>query len=113
VNRDSEAMNRALGADQIAEEARRMASVAGVAPIGVTWDRGEQLVPKPSHILEIFRGNAHAAAMFTDAELTYFPDRVTKARTEVKLCAMVTDLVRRRAAAPLAAGGKVPADHDR
>jgi hypothetical protein len=108
MNRDSEAMNRALGADQIAEEARRMASAAGVVPIGVTWDHGEQLVPKQSHILEIFRGNSYAAAMFSDAELTYFPDRVTKARTEVKLSAMVTDLVRRRAAAAFTASGKAP-----
>jgi hypothetical protein len=113
MNRDTEAMHRARGADQIAEEARRMASVAGVVPIGITWDHGEQLVPKPSHILEIFRGNAYAAATFSDAELTYFPDRVTKARTEVKLSAMVTDLVRRRAAAPRAAVGMVPTDADR
>lgn len=111
MNRDSEATNRARGADQIAEEARRMASAAGVAPIGVTWDHGEQLVPKQSHILEIFRGSAHAAGMFSDAELTYFPDRVTKARTEVKLSAMVTDLVRRRSAAPIP-GRSVPADRD-
>src|SRR5271165_3239562 len=113
MNPDTEAMNRAHGAAQIAEEARRMASVAGVVPIGITWDHGEQLVPKPSHVLEIFRGSAHAAATFSDAELTYFPDRVTKVRTEVKLSAMVTDLVRRGAAAPRAAAGRAATDQDR
>lgn len=112
MNPDSDAMKRALGASKIAEEARRMASVAGVAPIGVTWDHGEQLVSKQSHILEIFRGNAHAAAMFSDAELTYFPDRLTKARTEVKLSALVTDLVRRRTAAPLQGGAKSSANRE-
>lgn len=113
MTRDSEAMNRARGADQIAGEARRLASAAGVFPIGVTWDRGEQLLPKPSHILEIFRGNAYAAAMFSDAELTYFPDRVTKARTEVKLSAMVTDLIRRRGTAAGTASARVPANQGR
>ena len=113
MNRDSEAMDRAQGADQIAEEARQMASAAGLIPIGVTWDHGEQLGPKTSHVLEIFRGNAYATAMFSDVELTYFPDRVTKARTEVKLCAMVTDLVRRRVAAPATARRRDPADLER
>ena len=113
MNRDSEAMKRAWGANQIAEEARQMASAAGLIPIGVTWDHGEQLGPKTSHILEIFRGNAYATAMFSDVELTYFPDRVTKVRTAVKLSAMVTDLVRRRAAARATASGKVSADQGR
>jgi hypothetical protein len=100
MNPDSDAMKRARGADKIAQEARRLASAAGVAPIGITWDHGEQLLPRPSHILEIFRGSAYATAMFSDDELTYFPVRLTRARTEVKLCAMVSDLARRRAAGP-------------
>ncbi len=112
MNPDSDAMKRAQGADKIADEARRMASIAGVAPIGVTWDHGEQLVPRPSHILEIFRGSAHATAMFSDDELTYFPDRLTKARTEVKLCAMVTDLARRRAARPVPVRAKATASSE-
>ena len=95
MNRDAHAMDRASGADGIANEARRRAAAAGVVPIGVTWNRGEQLVARPSHLLEIFRGNAYATAMFSDAELMHFPDRLTKARTDIKLEAVVNDLVRR------------------
>src|SRR5208283_1314027 len=98
---DAEATNRARGADAIAAEARRRAAAAGVVPIGVTWDHGEQLVAKPSHVLELFRGNAYATATFSDAEVTHFPDRLTMARTEVKLRAMVEDLVRRLSVARL------------
>jgi hypothetical protein len=95
MNGDSQAMARARGADGIGQEARRRAAAAGVVPIGVTWNHGEQLVARPSHVLELFRSNAHATATFSDAELTHFPDRLTKARTDVKLGAMVNDLVRR------------------
>jgi len=101
MNRDTEDMDRARGADGIASELRRRAAAAGVVPIGVTWNRGEQLVARSSHVLEVFRGNAYATAMFSDAELTHFPDRLTKARTEVKLAAMVSDLVRRLSVARL------------
>lgn len=111
--RDSDDMNRARGADQIAKEARRMASAAGLAPIGVTWNHGQKLVSRQSHVLEIFRGGARATATFSDAELTYFPDRVTKARTETKLGGLVADLVRRRSAANMAASGKFPADRQK
>src|SRR5277367_6826539 len=103
MDRDSEAMDRARGADGIADALRRKAAAAGVVPIGVTWNHGEMLMAKPSHVLEVFRGNAHATAMFSDAELTHFPDRLTKARTEVKLGAMVNDLVRRLSVARLVA----------
>lgn len=99
MNQDADTMTRARGAHNIAAEAKRLAAAAGVAPIGVTWDRGEQLLPRPSHVLELFRGTAYATATFSDAELTHYPDRLTKARTEVKLAAIVTDLVRRRSAA--------------
>lgn len=84
-----------------------MASAAGVAPLGVTWDHGKQLVARQSHVLEIFRGTACATAMFSDAEVSYFPDRLTKARTETKLSAMVTDLVRRRSASNVAPRAKI------
>jgi hypothetical protein len=113
MNRDSDAMVRARGADAIANEARRRAAAAGVAPIGVTWNHGEQLVARPSHQLELFRGNAHTAAMFSDAELTHFPDRLTKARTKVKLGAMVDDLVRRLSAARVVGRAGIPASGDR
>ena len=112
MNRDSEAMDRARGADGIANEARRRAAAAGVVPIGVTWNHGEQLMAKPSHVLELFRGNAYATATFSDAELTHFPDRLTKARTEVKLGAMVNDLVRRLSLARLVGSAKIPAHPD-
>ena len=113
MNGDSEAMARAQGADGIAREARRRAAAAGVVPIGVTWNHGEQLVARPSHLLELFRGSAHATATFSDAELTHFPDRLTKARTEVKLGAMVNDLVRRLSVARLVGRGGIPANRDR
>lgn len=44
--------------------------------------------------------------------VTYFPDRLTKARTEVKLCAMVTDLARRRAARPVPVRAKATASSE-
>lgn len=113
MNRDSEAMDRARGADGIANEVRRKAAAAGVIPIGVTWNHGEKLASRPSHVLELFRGNAHATAMFSDAELTHFPDRLTKARTEVKLGAVVNDLVRRPSAARRIGSGSIPASHHR
>lgn len=113
MTRDTEATSRARGADAIAGEARRRAAVAGVVPIGVTWDHGVQLAAKPSHLLEIFRGNAYATAMFSDAELTNFPDRLTLARTEVKLSALVNDLVRRLSVARVVARAAAVAKHDR
>lgn len=109
---DSEAMARARGADGIAREARRRAAAAGVVPIGVTWNHAEQLVARPSHVLELFRGNAHATATFPDAELTHFPDRLTKARTDVKLGAMVNDLVRRVSLARFVSSAGIRANHD-
>lgn len=109
MNRDSEATDRARGADGIANELRRRAAAAGVIPIGVTWNHGEKLVARASHVLELFRGNAHATAMFSDAELTHFPDRLTKARTEVKLGAMVDDLLRRLSVARRVGSGSIPA----
>jgi hypothetical protein len=112
MNGDSEAMARARGADGIAHEARRGAAAAGVVPIGVAWNHGEQLVARPSHVLEVFRGNAHATATFSDAELTHFPDRLTKARTEVKLGAMVNDLVRRVSLARFASSAGIRANRD-
>lgn len=112
MNADSEAMARARGADGIAHEARRRAAAAGVVPIGATWNHGEKLVPRPSHVLELFRGNAHATATFSDAELTHFPDRLTKARTEVKLGAMVNDLVRRLSVARLVRSASISANRD-
>jgi len=112
MNGDSEAMARARGADGIGHEARRRAAAAGVIPIGVTWNHGEQLLPRPSHVLEVFRGNAHATATFSDAELTYFPDRLTKARTDVKLGAMVNDLVRRVSLARFVSGARTHANRD-
>ena len=113
MNRDSDATDRARGADRIAAEARRRAAAAGVVPIGVTWNHGEQLVARPSHVLELFRGNAYASAIFSDAELTHFPDRLTKARTEVKLCALVNDLVRRLSMARFVASGTVSASREK
>jgi|SRR5271166_5343185 len=113
MTRDAEATNRARGADAIAAEARRRAAAAGVVPIGITWDHGKQLAAKPSHLLELFRGNAYATAMFSDAELTHFPDRLTMARTEVKLSAVVNDLVRRLSVARVVAGAPGGAKHDR
>lgn len=106
MNHDADATNRARGANGIAAEARRLAAASGVVPIGVTWNHGEQLVTRPSHVLELFRGTAQVMATFSDAELTHYPERLTKARTEVKLSAMVTDLVRRRSAARLVTRSK-------
>ena len=112
MNRDSESMDRARGADEIANAVRRRAAAAGVIPIGVTWNHGEQLVARSSHLLEIFRGTAYATAMFSDAELTHFPDRLTKARTEVKLGALVSDLVRRLSVARLVGSARIAAQRD-
>jgi hypothetical protein len=105
-------MARARGADGIGHEARHRAAAAGVVPIGVTWNHGEQLVPRPSRVLELFRGNAHATATFSDAELTHFPDRLTKARTDVKLDAMVNDLVRRVSLARVISRAGIHANRD-
>jgi len=113
VTRDAEATDRARGADAIAAEVRRRAAAAGIVPIGVTWDHGVQLAAKPSHRLELFRGNAYATAIFSDAELTHFPDRLTVARTAVKLNALVNDLVRRLSVARVVTAAPGATKHDR
>ncbi len=113
MTRDAETTERARGADAIAAEVRRRVAAAGIVPIGVTWDRGVQLAARPSHQLDLFRGNAHATAMFSDAELTHFPDRLTLARTEVKLNALVNDLVRRLSVARVVTATRAVSNLDR
>jgi hypothetical protein len=45
--------------------------------------------------LEVFRGPAGAIVKLSDDEMTGYPDRLNKARTEAKLAAMIRELSRR------------------
>jgi hypothetical protein len=94
MRQDEDAARRVSGAEKIGHDARQLAEAAGIAPTGVTWDHGLRLLPRQSHVLQIFRRTASATAKFSDDELKCYPHRILKRRTEVKLAAMVRDLVR-------------------
>jgi len=99
---------RLSSAAKIGDEAQRMAVVAGLGPIGVTWDGGQRILSRAHHVLELFRGDACAKVKLSDDEMKSYPDGLNKARTEAKLEAMVRELSRRLGRpdpAPKGAGG--------
>ena len=82
-------------AAKIGGDAQRMALAAGLGPIGVTWDRGQRMLSRAHHVLEVFRNSASATVKLSDDEMKSYPDGLNKARTEAKLAAMVREFSRR------------------